>query len=84
MKARSSSSFMPAERREWMTERKIQDRDLGTHACVLASQEIRLPIYGDAITFPEKGNGLLTEEGYSAVRGVSGSLGRNGAGPDRL
>ena len=43
-------------------ERQIQDRDRA-RACVLSRGEIRLPIYGDAITFSDKGNGLLTEEG---------------------
>lgn len=31
-------------------------------ACIVAYQENRIPIYGDTITFPEKGNRFLTEE----------------------
>ena len=43
-------------------ECRIQNRDRG-RACVLSRGDIRLPIYGDAITFPDKGDGLLMEEG---------------------
>jgi hypothetical protein len=33
-----------------------------SHACILSGQGKRLPIYGDTITFQEKGSGLLTDE----------------------
>src|SRR5262249_54111905 len=42
-------------------ECNIQRRDR-RRARVLSRQGMRLPIYGDTITFPDKVSGLLTEE----------------------
>ena len=33
------------------------------HTCILSQQRNRIPIYGEAITFPENGSALLTDEG---------------------
>src|SRR5208337_2000056 len=41
---------------------KIQTGRQRRHACVLSFHGNRIPIYGDTITFPENGNGLLTDE----------------------
>ena len=43
-------------------ERKIQTGRQRKHPCILSYQENRIPIYGDSITFPEKGKDLLTDE----------------------
>jgi hypothetical protein len=43
-------------------ENKIQTGCQGRHTCILSYQGNRIPIYGDMITFPEKGSGLLTDE----------------------
>ncbi|MFZ3202054.1 MAG: hypothetical protein WA175_13000 [Candidatus Acidiferrales bacterium] len=39
---------------------KIESVHQRRHPCILSYQGNRIPIYGDSITFSEKGNGLLT------------------------
>ena len=56
----------------------------GSTTCVLCIEGNRIPIYGDTVTFPEKGNGLLADEDSQQCAGVSGSVGGTSAGPDRL
>jgi peptidoglycan/xylan/chitin deacetylase (PgdA/CDA1 family) len=41
----------------------IQNARDGKHPCILSYHGNRIPIYGDTITFPEKGCNFLTEEG---------------------
>ena len=42
---------------------QIQTGRLGKQSCILSYQKYRIPIYGDSVTFLEKGSGLLTDEG---------------------
>jgi hypothetical protein len=43
-------------------EQNIQIGCQRKHACVLSYQGNRIPIYGDTVTFPGKGSGLLADE----------------------
>jgi hypothetical protein len=43
-------------------EQNIQTGCQRKHACILSYQGNRIPIYGDTVTFPEKGSGLLADE----------------------
>ncbi len=43
-------------------QQKIQTGNYRRHSCVLSHQRNRIPIYGDSVTFPEKGKDLLTVE----------------------
>src|SRR5437868_4416579 len=43
-------------------EQKIQTGRQRGEFCILSYQGNRIPIYGDTVTFPEKENGVLTDE----------------------
>jgi len=57
--------FYGGRRMHFDDEQKIQTGRQRRHACVLSYQRTRIPIYGDTITFPMQGNGLLTDENNS-------------------
>ncbi len=54
--------FYASTRTHFDDEQKIKTSIPPKRARILALQGNRLPIYGDSITFPEKGSGLLTHE----------------------
>ncbi len=54
--------FYAGEKIQFDDERKIQTGRQRKLSCILSCQGNRIPIYGDTITFPEKGSGLLTVE----------------------
>ena len=54
--------FYGGRRTHYDDQQEIQTGRQRRHACVLSYQGNRIPIYGDTITFSEKGSGLLTEE----------------------
>jgi glycosyltransferase involved in cell wall biosynthesis len=43
-------------------EQKIQTGRQQKDTCILSHQKNRIPIYGDTVTFPQKGSGLLADE----------------------
>jgi len=43
-------------------EQRIQTSCQRKHTCILSYQGNRIPIYGDTVTFPENGMGLLVDE----------------------
>lgn len=43
-------------------EQKIQTGRQRREYCILSYQQNRIPIYGDTVTFPGKGNSILTDE----------------------
>jgi hypothetical protein len=57
--------FYSGRRTHFDNEQKIQTGGQRRHACVLSYQGTRIPIYGDTITFPMQGSGLLTDENNS-------------------
>jgi peptidoglycan/xylan/chitin deacetylase (PgdA/CDA1 family) len=54
--------FYAGRKTHFDVQQQIQTGRQGKQPCVLSSQAIRIPIYGDTITFSEKRNSLLTEE----------------------
>jgi peptidoglycan/xylan/chitin deacetylase (PgdA/CDA1 family) len=54
--------FYAGRRTHFDDEQKIQTVRQRRNACVLSYQGNRIPIYGDTISFSEKGSSLLTEE----------------------
>jgi hypothetical protein len=54
--------FYAGRKTRFDDEQKIQTGRQRGHACVLSYQGNRIPIYGNTITFSEKGSSLLTEE----------------------
>jgi hypothetical protein len=54
--------FYAGEKTQFDDERKIQTGRQRKLSCLLSRQGNRIPIYGDTITFLEKGSGLLTVE----------------------
>ncbi len=57
--------FYGGRRTHFDNEQKVQTGGQRRHACILSYQGTRIPIYGDTITFPMQGNGLLTDENNS-------------------
>src|SRR2546429_337556 len=55
--------FYSSRRIRFDDQQKIQTGSCRRRSCVLSHQGNRIPIYGDSITFPENGNGLLAVEG---------------------
>jgi peptidoglycan/xylan/chitin deacetylase (PgdA/CDA1 family) len=55
--------FCAGRRTYFDDEQKIPTARQRRHACILSYQGNRIPIYGDTITFKEKGTCLLTDEG---------------------
>jgi hypothetical protein len=55
--------FYAGRKTHFDDERKIQTGRPRRHTCVLSYQGNRIPIYGDTLTFPERGNSLLIDEG---------------------
>ena len=54
--------FYAGRKMRFEDERKIQIGPQRRGACILKYRENRIPIYGDTVRFPEKGNGILTDE----------------------
>ena len=54
--------FYAGRNTQFDDEHEIQTGGQRRHACILSHQGNRIPIYGETITFPEKGSGLLTDE----------------------
>jgi hypothetical protein len=54
--------FYAGRKMQFDDELKIQTVREGKHPCILSYHGNRIPIYGDTITFPTQGNGLLTDQ----------------------
>ena len=54
--------FYAGRKMRFEDEQKIQTGPQRRGACILKYRENRIPIYGDTVRFPEKGNGILTDE----------------------
>jgi hypothetical protein len=54
--------FYAGRKTHFDDEHRIQTGCQRTQACIFSYQRNRLPIYGDTITFQDKGNGLLMDE----------------------
>ena len=54
--------FYAGRKMRFDDELTIQNARDGKHPCILSYHGNRIPIYGDTITFPEKGCNFLTEE----------------------
>lgn len=59
--------FYAGRKTDFDDKHKIQIDRQRTHTCILSHQGNRIPIYGDTITFSEKGSGLLTDESQQCV-----------------
>ncbi len=53
--------FYAGKKTQFDDEQAIRTGGHLRHACTLSYHENRIPIYGNSITFPEKGSGLLTD-----------------------
>jgi hypothetical protein len=54
--------FYAGKRMHFDDKHKIETGCQRRHTCILSYQGNRITIYGDTLTFPEKGSGLLTDE----------------------
>src|ERR1700681_1359506 len=53
--------FYSGRKTHFDDEHEIQTGSQRRHTCILSHQGNGLPIYGETVTFPEKGFGLLTD-----------------------
>src|SRR5271165_1481187 len=51
--------FYAGRKMRFDEEQKMHTRPQGKEICILKYQGNRIPIYGDAVTFPERENGVL-------------------------